>query len=285
MQKIINEILANENFNAFSTSKNCFLIPLRKHEFFLNQQQLIYQNNATNTFCLIYIKKNKGTLFLDDKNITLSEGNLGLFPFSNNSSWKFEPADNICHFTLLLIYGEAVKDFFNFCEESVCAVTSSLPSYKLDSFFETLKPNPVHIDDLLSNSLSLNEILTKITLVSHRTCPSCNNAIPNYILETKKMFDIKFENKYTLEELANQFHVSKYRFVHEFTRHIGNSPINYLNKKRIEAAKSLLISTSEKVKTIGTKVGIENTNHFIHLFKKETNFTPLEYRKKYEKNL
>ena len=55
--------------------------------------------------------------------------------------------------------------------------------------------------------------------------------------------------------------------------------IKYLNRIRIEKAKELLISTDEKIVEISQMVGIENTNHFIRLFKEKTGVTPLTYRR------
>ncbi|MBO5161930.1 MAG: helix-turn-helix domain-containing protein [Lachnospiraceae bacterium] len=48
--------------------------------------------------------------------------------------------------------------------------------------------------------------------------------------------------------------------------------------KKIEAAKSLLLSTDDPIHEVGSMVGIDNTNHFIHLFKKHTGVTPFVYR-------
>ena len=43
-------------------------------------------------------------------------------------------------------------------------------------------------------------------------------------------------------------------------------------------AEHFLLTTDHKVHVIGAMVGIENTNHFITLFKKFTGTTPQEYR-------
>ena len=42
---------------------------------------------------------------------------------------------------------------------------------------------------------------------------------------------------------------------------------------------SLGINEGDKIGVIGQRVGIENTNHFIRLFKDKTGVTPLYYRK------
>ena len=54
--------------------------------------------------------------------------------------------------------------------------------------------------------------------------------------------------------------------------------MHYLNHQRILAAKRLLLTTDMSVHEVGSQVGIENTNHFINLFKKETGATPLSFK-------
>lgn len=60
---------------------------------------------------------------------------------------------------------------------------------------------------------------------------------------------------------------------------LRKSPLQYLNSVRIEKAKDLLLHSDEKIGVIGQIVGIENTNHFIRIFKEKTGVTPLTYRR------
>lgn len=64
-----------------------------------------------------------------------------------------------------------------------------------------------------------------------------------------------------------------------FKKEIGTSLGNYIIQKRISVAKDLLINTDLPVNFISDKVGYGNYSYFTKLFKKETDFTPVEYRK------
>jgi|GEM_PF-5314625 len=105
--------------------------------------------------------------------------------------------------------------------------------------------------------------------------------IPNYINRMKYILDSEYSLQFNLSDLENRLNISKYRLCHEFSMYIGTSPIKYLTSRRIEAAKTLLVSTELKVYEIGLNVGYDNTNHFINVFKKQTGDTPSEYRHKY----
>ncbi len=100
---------------------------------------------------------------------------------------------------------------------------------------------------------------------------------PGLSAEIHHLFDTQYGENYSLDELENTYSVSKYRICREFSKYYGASPVQYLNHKRIEEAKKLLLTTNDTIHEIGSKVGIHNTNHFINLFKRETGATPLAF--------
>ena len=68
------------------------------------------------------------------------------------------------------------------------------------------------------------------------------------------------------------------RLCREFKSHYRTSPLQYLHRMRVQAARSLLAETNLKVHEISYEVGYENVNHFIAHFRKLTGLTPREYR-------
>lgn len=92
-------------------------------------------------------------------------------------------------------------------------------------------------------------------------------------------FNTTYFEIYSLDELAVEYKINKFRLCREFAKYYEYTPIQYLNKIRIDKAKELLLSTDEKIVAISQMVGFENTNHFIRLFKEKTGVTPLTYRR------
>ncbi len=103
--------------------------------------------------------------------------------------------------------------------------------------------------------------------------------VPSYIADMHRRFTTAYHEPYSLDELALEYGINKFRLCREFAKYYEYTPIQYLNRIRIEKAKELLISTDEKIVEISQMVGIENTNHFIRLFKEKTGVTPLTYRR------
>ena len=90
--------------------------------------------------------------------------------------------------------------------------------------------------------------------------------------------DSNYHKNITIDELAKIAHLHPNYFIRLFKKHIGMSPIHYLNKKRIEEAKYLLTYTNLPLKRINKKIGMSNIYYFSRVFKKYTGFAPSDYR-------
>lgn len=95
----------------------------------------------------------------------------------------------------------------------------------------------------------------------------------------KKYIEEHFRENITVDTLSSLVHLNKYYFVHNFSKQFGTSPINYLNKRRIEESKHLLANTSHSLSSISQIVGFSSPSYFSQAFKKMTNTTPQEYKR------
>ncbi len=102
--------------------------------------------------------------------------------------------------------------------------------------------------------------------------------VPPYLADMKSKLETCYYEDYGLVQLEEMYHVNRYRLCREFRLHYQTSPLQYLHKMRIQAAKNLLTETNMKIHEIGYEVGYENVNHFIAHFKKNTGMTPTQYR-------
>ena len=107
---------------------------------------------------------------------------------------------------------------------------------------------------------------------------SDNPDIPDYLIRIKALLEREYYLPHSLDELESKFHMNRFKISKDFTRFFGISPIRYLNSRRIEAAERLLLECNAQINEISSRVGFENTNYFIQLFKKQTGFTPAQYR-------
>ena len=70
-------------------------------------------------------------------------------------------------------------------------------------------------------------------------------------------------------------------FKRRFKTATGESPLSYLQRLRVEAAKRYLEKTRDSLSEITAKVGYEDLNSFRRLFIKHTGLSPRHYRDKF----
>lgn len=96
--------------------------------------------------------------------------------------------------------------------------------------------------------------------------------------EAEEYIDHHFQEPITLEDTAAQFDLSPYYFSKLFKETNGVTFIAYLTEVRIHRAKELLESTRLSQKEICFEVGYHDPNYFSRVFKKNTAYSPSEYR-------
>lgn len=83
----------------------------------------------------------------------------------------------------------------------------------------------------------------------------------------------------TLDNLSENFFISKYHLSRIFKETTGFSFIEYLNSVRVREAQIFLKDEKEKIIDIAQKVGYGSISHFGRVFKATTGVSPHEYRK------
>jgi AraC family transcriptional regulator len=82
----------------------------------------------------------------------------------------------------------------------------------------------------------------------------------------------------SLEMLAQRVGFSPYHFARLFRQTTGESPHQFVLRKRLEVAARLLKETDLPLALVASEVGIPNQSHFTQAFKRRLGMTPLVYR-------
>ena len=82
-----------------------------------------------------------------------------------------------------------------------------------------------------------------------------------------------------LEAYATLANMSLSTFKRSFNALFGESPGRWISHKKIALSKQFLIASDKTVTEIAYDCGFEDPSHFIKVFKKIENTTPLIYRK------
>lgn len=86
----------------------------------------------------------------------------------------------------------------------------------------------------------------------------------------------------SVRKIAEEIGVSESYMISQFKKETGTTPASYLRDTRLKNAANLLISTEDEIQKICGKVGIQDANYFVKLFKASYGITPKAYRKQYK---
>lgn len=93
----------------------------------------------------------------------------------------------------------------------------------------------------------------------------------------------KVHEKISFEQLSSQLAVGRRNFDRRFIKATGNTPLEYSQRVKIEAAKKAFESSRKAISEVMYDVGYSDLKAFREVFRKFTGISPLEYRNKYNK--
>ncbi len=235
-----------------------------------------YASSDLNSYCIILTENGAGTLTMQDEIFTLSKDTIALIDC--RQLHRIEIKQSTWNYKVLYIAGNPISFLVKSIIENDKIV--QLPLY-------TPIPGMIHklfhqLDKSKENSFYLSKLILDIlfeVIIENNKETKLQNQIPPYLIEIKNDFDVNYNKNFSLYSLEQEYHMSRYRLCREFVKYFNESPIQYLNQKRIVMAKELLTQTDKRVNEVGQIIGFENTNHFIRLFKQKTGVTPLEFRR------
>ena len=91
--------------------------------------------------------------------------------------------------------------------------------------------------------------------------------------------------KISVEELATRFAIGRRSFEKRFKKATNNTPVEYIQRVKMEAAKRYFETSRKNVNEVMYDVGYFDTKAFRSIFKRITGLTPIDYRNKYQKEL
>ena len=94
-----------------------------------------------------------------------------------------------------------------------------------------------------------------------------------------------FDQKLNIDELAEKFAISSRNFLRRFKKATANTPLEYIRRVKIEAAKKKLESSTLHIQEVMFDVGYNDEKAFRNTFRKYTGLSPLAYRSKYNREM
>jgi len=89
----------------------------------------------------------------------------------------------------------------------------------------------------------------------------------------------RVDHPWTIAELAREVGLSRSSLVERFTRYLGEPPMSYLTRWRLQLGARSLSATSRSVAEVAAEVGYESEAAFNRAFKRQFGMPPARYRK------
>lgn len=235
-----------------------------------------------NSFLFLVVLDGEGTLNYDGTRHRISAGDCAWIncarPYSHESSATHPWSLKWVHFNGLEAafyydYFVSRENSYLFHPRSILPFTDVLDQLYLCQ--QTKNPlmeltSNKHLTDIITLCFTENEHLK----MGEYTIPDKLKQVHEYISEN-------YYRKLSLEDLAEQFFISKYHLSREYKKVYGTTLGNSITSLRLSHAKSMLRFSDDSIDVIALNCGFQDSGYFIKVFKKAENMTPLQYRKKW----
>ncbi len=146
---------------------------------------------------------------------------------------------------------------------------------------ESYNSIPYADKEKIESVISIAVMLTEYILYNDMIKPRYNI---NVELATKYI-DENYIKEITVGDICKAANISKSVLYKNFNSFLNCTPIDYINKKRIEKACYLLLKSNLSIESIMEEVGFSNLSYFYKKFKEHKGVTPKQYRSQNKENL
>lgn len=233
-----------------------------------------------NSYLILYTLSGKGVLKYNGKTYTIHPGQAFYihciphhFYSCFESGWEF---------LWLHFNGNTASGYFDEFTKNSFAPVKFKDTFFIESTMRRIlsltSKKDIH-SEIISSNLIVN-LLTQLIILNNDDSLSLSN-IPDYIKASLKWMENHFIEPFSLDTIAASIGISKYHLSREFKKYMGTTLNEYVITLRLSYAKELLRYSHKSIEEISYSCGINQTSHFISLFKSREGMTPLQYRKEW----
>ena len=215
---------------------------------------------------ILLIEQGSGVFCTEHESFTLREGE-GFFCRSGVTHSYKSSGGKFCTTWFTFMCSDNVLDYY------------SLPDYLSFKFSPILLSQINELYNLCrSDSTVLSRSAAGYSLLADWLT---ENFEPSLTAEAavKKYLENNCNRPLTLDEVAEHVGMSRYTLCHYYKTHCGCSVMEQLRNIRIAKAKRLLNQLPLRAEEVGRMCGFDSASYFCKIFREETGYTPLEYRK------
>lgn len=104
------------------------------------------------------------------------------------------------------------------------------------------------------------------------------------IQKAQNIIEERVHEKLSVQEIADECTMSLRTFIRRFKAATGNTPIEYIQRTKIETAKRKLEAGQQNISEIVYDLGYNDVKAFRNIFRKYTGFPPAKYKERYSRS-
>lgn len=236
---------------------------------------------------ICYLSKGRQKYFVYDENYEMQGGDVFVtFPNEYHGTGENPEEKGILYWMVLKqphtgieylgLGDEEARELFSCLQNLPCRLFKGNPKCE-DLLQEIVKTYFGEVKIL--NHIILNNLLVAFLLEIIRCAEDNVNRVYNQgILSILQYIDENLPEIYNLESLADKCNLSLSRFKHLFKKEVGIPPTEYINRKKVEKAETLLFNSEMSVKDIAYDLGFSSPAYFTTVFKQYKGYAPTIHR-------
>lgn len=234
---------------------------------------------------LIYCVRGQGKLIVDGEEYDIEPGHGFYLP--KGVPHEYYATQDIWENHWVSFDGSAVEEFMKTIQFENARVFEITNVHSVEVVFKKM------LSILKTNSFfcsyDCSSMLYKFLLEIHRYVNIQSSLVENYkILQLQPVIDFIEEN-YTkeieLKELADIVGLSSQYVCRLFKECFNLRPFEYISRRRIQEAKTLLVEASYNINEIAKRVGFKDCSYFCAVFKRNELVSPMEFRHLHRRNI
>lgn len=229
---------------------------------------------------LIYVHEGEGEFIVNGQEIEFSPNHIYIFQrgrelsISRHNSYSM----SVLQMKAIILYRLNLFDFIHL-KESYKVKSPVDYQYIFNMLVDTQKKeemcslNRIGLASILLSPIEINKPIHEL----HELRKSLHRFEP--VLE---YIDKNFHKNIKVSFLAELIQLSETYFATSFSKAMGTSPLSYINQRRIEEVKYLLVEKNDTLEKIASFVGYKDASHLTKVFKDQMDMTPGKYRRHYQ---
>ncbi len=235
------------------------------------------------SYLFFLVKKGSGVLEYDGERYWIKEGHCVFIDC--RKQYSHSTSENLWTLRWVHFYGPNMNSIYEKYAERggrPCFTTGKLERFEelLDAIYE------IAASDIYIRDMKIYEKLTSLLTLLMEESWNPSAAVPAPSLKrdmqvVKDYLDLHYQEKITLDRLAEEFFINKFYLTRVFREQFGLTINHYLLQIRITHAKRLLRFSDLSIEKIAVECGMADANYFARLFKKVEECSPGEFRKRW----